>query len=71
MYPFDNSTKCKISDFDCFHKLGRKFNYEKAPENGRYFTGKADPIDCQCLPECERIDYEVEISSFANGVSFH
>lgn len=61
MYPTDNSTKCTISDFACLLKVGRKFNYEK-PTNSRYFSDKPDPIDCQCLPECERIDYDVEIS---------
>lgn len=62
MYPFDNTTKCKISDFDCFHKFGRKFNYEKPPENNQYFPDKSDGLECKCLPECERVDYDVELS---------
>lgn len=67
MYPTgdgkgDGKRKCRISDFKCFHKYDSIFNYQKPPEGNQYFSDKEDGLECNCLPECERIDYDVEIS---------
>lgn len=63
MYPSgDGKRKCRISDFKCFNRYDSKFNYEKPPEDNQYFPDKEDGLECKCLPECERIDYDVEIS---------
>lgn len=61
MFPTGNYRQCAISDFKCLHRFDNRFSYEQPPAN-QYFPNEEEGIVCQCLPECERIDYETEIS---------
>lgn len=61
MFPVGNYSRCVISDFKCLHRFDSKFSYEQPPSN-QYFPDDEEGIVCQCLPECEHIDYETEIS---------
>lgn len=38
------------------------FNYEKPPDGNPFFSDEVEGMTCACLPECNRVDYAIEIS---------
>ncbi|KAJ6635968.1 Pickpocket protein 19 [Pseudolycoriella hygida] len=38
------------------------FNYERPPAGNQYFSDEEEGIICDCLPECESIDYGFNVS---------
>lgn len=48
-----------------FHEvlsLSDVFNYEKPPNGNPFFNDEDEGMTCPCLPECNRVDYALEIS---------
>lgn len=62
MYPtFRDARDCRMSDFDCIHRISRKFNFKE--ENRFFRDSRTDESACLCLPACERVDYDADVSS--------
>lgn len=40
-------------------------NYEKPPANNPYFDASEAGMECSCPPECQQLDYSVQISAKA------
>lgn len=38
------------------------FNYERPPSGNPYFSDDEEGLQCVCLPECESIDYGLDVS---------
>lgn len=38
------------------------FNYEKPPDGNPFFNDADEGMECPCLPECNRVDYAIEVS---------
>lgn len=39
------------------------FNYEVPPKQNEFFNEDEDGMLCDCLPECDRIQYTTEVQS--------
>lgn len=39
------------------------FNYEKPPSDNPYFDESEQGIECSCPPECQQLDYSIQISA--------
>lgn len=40
-------------------------NFEKPPLGNKYFNDSDEGILCDCLPECHRVDFSIEVSPIA------
>lgn len=40
-------------------------NFEKPPIGNKYFNDSDEGILCDCLPECHRVDFSIEVSPIA------
>lgn len=38
------------------------FNFERPPKGNPYFSDDEEGLSCDCLPECESIDYSFDVS---------
>jgi len=46
-----------------FYFISGVFNYEKPPLGNPFFDDSFDGMSCPCLPECNRVDYAIEVST--------
>ncbi|KAJ6635967.1 Pickpocket protein 19 [Pseudolycoriella hygida] len=62
LYPTADYPVCKISDFKCLYNYDTLFNFERPPKGNPYFSEDEVGLSCECLPECESIDYSLDVS---------
>lgn len=60
--PADNYPECDLSGLFCLIDYNEILNAEKPQKKNVFFDENEDGIVCHCLPECSRIDYDLEIS---------
>lgn len=39
------------------------FNFQKPKKSNQYFDDSEEGIECPCFPECNRVDYAVEVAA--------
>lgn len=45
-----------------FPSIQDVFNYEKPPNGNPFFNDEDEGMVCPCLPECNRVDYAIEVA---------
>ncbi|KAJ6633823.1 Pickpocket protein 19, partial [Pseudolycoriella hygida] len=62
LYPSADYQQCKLTDLKCLFDNNDLFNHEKPSTENQYFSDKEDGMVCDCLPECESVDYELDVT---------
>jgi len=60
-YSPDNVRECNVSGLMCLIEFNDMLNAEK-PQNKNPFFANEEGIECSCLPECNRVEYAVDMS---------
>jgi acid-sensing ion channel, other len=61
-FPAKNYPECNVSGMKCLIEYNDLLNAEKPVTKNPFFNEAEEGMTCQCLPECTRLDYSVEIS---------
>lgn len=61
-YPAVGYAECNVSGLVCLIEFNDIFNAEKPQGKNAFFDEKDEGIECNCLPECNRIEYSTEMS---------
>lgn len=59
--PAEDYPECNLNGLFCLIDYNEVLNSEKPQTKNVYFDENEDGILCHCLPECSRIDYDLEI----------
>jgi acid-sensing ion channel, other len=62
LFPAVDYPECNVTQILCLIKYNEIFNAEKPQAANPFFNDDEEGIVCNCLPECSRIDYSVEIN---------
>lgn len=62
LFPAVGYNECNVSSLFCLIKYNDLLNGEKPLMKNPFFDEDEEGISCKCLPECSRIDYNIEIS---------
>lgn len=69
--PADDYPECDLSGLFCLIDYNEILNAEKPQTKNAFFDENEDGISCNCLPECSRIDYDLEISPIYDEKEIH
>lgn len=61
MYPSIGYLKCNVSSLLCMSPHNDFVNAYKPTIKNAFFTDDEDGMECNCLPECSRITYNVDV----------
>lgn len=62
LFPAVGYPECNVTQIFCLIKYNEIFNAEKPLVKNPFFDENEEGIVCNCLPECSRIDYGVEVN---------
>lgn len=62
MFPAKNYLECNVSSLLCLTPYNDFVNAVKPQTKNKFFDENEEGMVCDCLPECSRITYEVDVS---------